>query len=308
MIEIHYEKLPDVVNCSPDKRPFTQIPNEILRDPELSYKAKGILALLLSNKEGWKTCITTLCKMSSDGLTAIHTGIQELEQSQYVKRIRYRDKRTKQYIGSFWGITDSAGRFKLHETVKWIKSQGWEVVWPKYIEKPDVENLYVGNVDVENQVLKRTIIKRTKNNNNNISFSPTKKHIPLKDDPEHPLYQYYQEAAYLSKIIQTNKNIRPHTPATLNSWSKEIKSLSKTQGIPIPRIHKALEWYETNIGCAYVPVIESGGSLKEKFLKLEAAVERGKQSGGNGKNRFEYDEGSYSNPNNKTVYPKGRSL
>ena len=40
------------------------------------------------------------------------------------------------------------------------------------------------------------------------------------------------------------------------------------------RIKKALRWYKDNIGGQYIPVIESGNSLRMKFSKLEAAMQR----------------------------------
>ena len=42
--------LPDAINCSITKE-FTQIPNDLLRNPEISGKAKSILFLLLSKRK-----------------------------------------------------------------------------------------------------------------------------------------------------------------------------------------------------------------------------------------------------------------
>jgi hypothetical protein len=45
-------------------------------------------------------------------------------------------------------------------------------------------------------------------------------------------------------------------------------------GISPERISSALNWYRSHAGEPYVPVIESGSSLKDKFIKLEDAVTR----------------------------------
>ena len=45
--------IPDAINATPPN-PFTMIPNTIINDPNLTFKAKGILAILLSNRDGWK--------------------------------------------------------------------------------------------------------------------------------------------------------------------------------------------------------------------------------------------------------------
>jgi len=60
------EKLPDAINCS-ISADFTQIPNEFLRNPNISAKAKTILCVLLSNKEGWQTHTTSLKQMLKEG-------------------------------------------------------------------------------------------------------------------------------------------------------------------------------------------------------------------------------------------------
>ncbi len=77
----------------------------------------------------------------------------------------------------------------------------------------------------------------------------------------------------LSKCIQSNKKIN-HTQSQINSWAKEISKLHTSAGISKERIQAALKWYEKNIGSKYVPVIESGVSFREKFIKLECAMER----------------------------------
>jgi uncharacterized protein YdaU (DUF1376 family) len=86
---------------------------------------------------------------------------------------------------------------------------------------------------------------------------------------------YLPLAKYLSEIIKTKKNIT-NSPERIQSWANEIRILSEQNKVNIIRIKQALQWYKKNIGGEYVPVIESGSSLKDKFMKLEAAIERSK--------------------------------
>jgi len=79
----------------------------------------------------------------------------------------------------------------------------------------------------------------------------------------------------LAKIIKQKKNITI-TSHQLSSWSDEIRKLAENNEVSISRIRKTLQWYQNNIGGEYVPVIESGNSLRMKFMKLEAAMERSK--------------------------------
>jgi hypothetical protein len=86
---------------------------------------------------------------------------------------------------------------------------------------------------------------------------------------------YKKYAEKLSEIIQTKKNIK-HTSGQINSWAEEIRKLCEVNEVGEERLNRALEWYEKNIGGQYVPVIESGVSLRDKFTKLESAIERTK--------------------------------
>lgn len=75
---------------------------------------------------------------------------------------------------------------------------------------------------------------------------------------------------FLAMIVKTKKNINPHTA----KWKDDIDKLNRLDGVSWDRIIKALQWYQDNIGGAYIPVIESGASLREKFTKLENAMSR----------------------------------
>ena len=93
--------------------------------------------------------------------------------------------------------------------------------------------------------------------------------IPIKERNK----LYLPIAKRLSNIIRQTKQIK-HTPQQLKKWANEIRKLVEGNGIPPDRINQALNWYEENAGGEYVPVIESGASLREKFIKLENAMER----------------------------------
>ena len=85
--------------------------------------------------------------------------------------------------------------------------------------------------------------------------------------------QYLPLAECLSKIICSKKNIK-HTRNQINSWTNDIRRLHEDNGIDPERIKSVLSWYQKNIGGQYIPVVESGSSLRIKFTKLEDAIER----------------------------------
>jgi hypothetical protein len=67
-------------------RDFTTIPNEILRNPELTWKAKAIHSYLLSLPETWVVHLNHLKKVSKDGYDSTVSGINELLEKKYLWR------------------------------------------------------------------------------------------------------------------------------------------------------------------------------------------------------------------------------
>ena len=65
---------------------FTQIPNDWLRDNRLSFKARGILAMLMSHRQGWSLSINTIANQNQEGKDAVRSAIQELENLGYLYR------------------------------------------------------------------------------------------------------------------------------------------------------------------------------------------------------------------------------
>ena len=70
---------------------FTIVPNDWVRDTSLSWKARGLLAYLVSHSEGWSTSIRDLVSHGPDGREAVRTGILELEAAGYLIREQGRD-------------------------------------------------------------------------------------------------------------------------------------------------------------------------------------------------------------------------
>jgi hypothetical protein len=80
-----------------ERRPnrYVIIPNEAVQNHALSFKARGVLAYLLSQPDHWTISGTALAKMAAqDGREAIRTALVELEQAGYLVRRRVQDPTT----------------------------------------------------------------------------------------------------------------------------------------------------------------------------------------------------------------------
>lgn len=81
---------------------FTQVPNAWLRDPNLTMKAKAILAYLISHEPGYDLTMRQMVAQMNDGEDAIYSALKELEDVGYLKRSRRREK--GRIVGVDWEI------------------------------------------------------------------------------------------------------------------------------------------------------------------------------------------------------------
>lgn len=72
-------------------RDYTVMSNHHLKDPGLSLKAKGLLAIMLSLPDDWNYSTRGLAAICKEGVEAIGNTLKELERAGYVVRRQLRD-------------------------------------------------------------------------------------------------------------------------------------------------------------------------------------------------------------------------
>lgn len=73
---------------------YVVLDNDIVRNHALSFKARGILAYLLSMPDNWSCSSKHLASVGPDGRDAVRTGLLELQTAGYLVRERKQDKTT----------------------------------------------------------------------------------------------------------------------------------------------------------------------------------------------------------------------
>jgi len=68
------------------KSDFAQVPNSLLQDGNLSFKARGLWAYLQSLPEDWDHAVERIAEGGPDGEASIRTGLKELEFAGYLAR------------------------------------------------------------------------------------------------------------------------------------------------------------------------------------------------------------------------------
>ncbi len=95
-----------IVRINKRENPFVQIDKNAINNPNLSWKAKGLLTYLISKPDNWKILVEDLQKKSNDGRHACRTGLQELEKNGYIIKERERDENGA-YSGMVYQVFES---------------------------------------------------------------------------------------------------------------------------------------------------------------------------------------------------------
>jgi len=110
------------------KSNFTTVQNLLLRDNNLSFKAKGLFCYMSSMSKDWNFTIASIAKQQKDGIDSIKSAMKELKEYGYMTYTKH---------------TNGTGTYTLIDEPK--------------VENPNVENPYLG---------KSTCIKKEKFNKN----------------------------------------------------------------------------------------------------------------------------------------------
>lgn len=131
---------------------FTTIANDLLQDRRLSWKAKGLMAYVLSLPDDWHFSIEGLATFSPDGRTTVETILKELKSLGYltVKKINPKESGT--------GRFDYVYEFRESPTEEGEKTRGEK----QGVEILGVEKLGVENLPLEKQPLEKRLYTKTK--------------------------------------------------------------------------------------------------------------------------------------------------
>lgn len=87
-------------------RSFTTLPNDLIRDKQLSWKALGQLVFLLSLPPSFRLSLAFLTKQKKCGRDATRAGLKELENAGYLSIEQLSDE-SGRFSHSIWQISDT---------------------------------------------------------------------------------------------------------------------------------------------------------------------------------------------------------
>ena len=146
------------------KNPFTAVPNIVLNDPRLTFKAKGIYSYLFSKPDGWVFYNQAILNETAEGITSFQSGIKELVKYGWLKKQQLIAK-NGQFGGNEYELMTELPTQENMSTVTHKKSKA-------PLEKPVTENPVSDNPVTENILTYKEInnkeINKVKSNNINI--------------------------------------------------------------------------------------------------------------------------------------------
>lgn len=146
------KRLDEVIRVRKRPNNFVMLDKTFLEDDRLSFKAKGILAYLLSKPDNWKVIVGNLVKYSKDGKSAIYAGLKELKECGYYVKTPIRSEDGRRI--SRWEST-------VYEMPDSLLSDFQE------IENQEIENQYLENRERNNNYYNNKL----NINNNHVSLS-----------------------------------------------------------------------------------------------------------------------------------------
>ena len=129
------KRLNEVIRIRKRPNNFVMMDKTFLEDVRLSYKAKGLLAYLLSKPDDWKVIVGNLVNNSKDGKASVYAGLKELKECGYYEKIPVRNEQGTRIIR--WESTVCEIPLSLLTDFQEVENQ-------------DIENLYIENRERNN--------------------------------------------------------------------------------------------------------------------------------------------------------------
>ena len=229
--------------------PYVMINKIFLNDPRLSFKAKGILAYLLSKPDHWKTRAGDLANHATNGKGSIYSGLNELKKYGYATY--------KKEIGEDGQYT--AGVWTIYET--------------PHTGNPDVDNPEDSNNDCSKD-------KRESNDSQGDPNPPTKKKRSLsaRDIIKRTLITYFAGKTGLSPPL---KKTRAQCSAAAKLWWNPLCDIAGACDNDIECTKQLIDWAINRLD-------QQGMTMSHPLsIKNTAIAERARRKrGGDGRSAF----------------------
>lgn len=236
------------------KPEFSQIPLNLIENPHLSWKAKGVYCYLWSRPDAWNLNMTDLINRSTEGETAVRSALRELSRTGYYKVIPRRNDKG-QMDGKTMLLFDKPSSKKSTEPVENQSSgnprSGQSAT--NYINKHITRLNCGGKGSLRSPTFPST--NGFLNLNGNVS--------PFIEKVITRLENYVRQEWKL-----TNRRINRH------KWAEQIRLLLQDIGGDKKRLKQVLMGYISSPNDKFKPQAECAAALRRKFVQIENWVNK----------------------------------
>ena len=236
---------------------YVTISNEVMRDKDLSLKAKGLYALVMSLPDDWDFTLKGICAISKENYTAVNSAIKELIDAGYCTREQAK----------------ADGRFTGYDYIFYDSKNGSPCLGFLNTENQNQNNNSINNSRNNITPILNTNRKNKKSISNDIqkveeetglSFNDFYKLYPLKKSKQQAEKSWNrlskadrQEAidklpAYIADCIQEKRSFKhPSTYLNQRTWEDDFTTHSKVSfydALPTDdeQVQKFKKWMRTS--------------------------------------------------------------
>ena len=197
-------------------------PNELLNNPEISLKAKGLFGYLQSKPDGWKFSVNRMANQLKEGPEAISNALHELEEFGYLTRTPVKDEK-----GQFQGYNYQLSVLGKSRKRKTPLTENHPTISNKESSKKDISNKEVKNTGGLKSA--GSSLKEDSNNNQELATNKSINDPSLKENQEKERENSAKREKKKSEALELTKffyaTLRPNLPAEVISWDKEVRSM-----------------------------------------------------------------------------------
>ncbi len=237
------KRLDEIIRVHKRPNNFVMMDKTFLEDPRLSFKAKGILAYLLSKPDNWKVIVGNLVNYSADGKSSVYAGLKELKECGYYKKIPIRNEAGTRIIR--WESSVYEVPFSLLTDFQEVENQEIE---NQFIEKQERNNNYINNNYINNNYVQSC--QTDDNTSVSVAVSQVRKQISYDDFKiTHPY-----DLALIDELVSIMVDAL----------------MSKSENIRINSEYKPRELVQTNLlKLTYANIDHVLGQFKEQSNKIK---------------------------------------
>lgn len=239
--------------------PFARVPNEWARDDNLTLKARGLLTLLISHKEGWSISVANLASKSGEGRVAIEGAVKELEDAGYLARKQVREG--GRVVAMRYLLTDPADPNRTRSDAvggRKVKPVAENNATGVVLPEPVDDKLQTGELQTVSQHTKKTSLLEEQSKKTKTTRAPRTSKAKKGEDDSPELIEARRKSGLLVKEWQ--EHVGHRSPGTVIGHASRLLTQMNLEGIPYEAIRAGLaQWAKRgDLSPSVLPSIVNG--------------------------------------------------